>query len=504
MLLLLQFKLNKKDLPLRLVLHLAGCKQPNRKEILCLGLYTKRSRWAISIYSIYRFLKIPSCLYGFHNETTSVKTSKSGRTVFCFEGSLDASEENLLCSCGSKMHVNNHPSINLRHLPFGGSLSCVTFSRNQYACPKCGNTKMQFISFKAPGHMITEELYQYTRDLLASGVYTNKEVAELTGLGKNTVKDIDKERLQELYTTTDGKLMKPQKPAKFLGIDEFKLHNGYRYATHIIDMETGHILWIAGGKKKQVVYDFIEHVGLKWMDQIEAVACDMNSDFQEAFEEKCPHIQPVFDYFHIVKNFNDKVISEVRKDEQCRLYEEGNIEAARALKKTRYILMSSRKTLQSKDADAREERQIHKGSSLFKTDSIVRKEGYEERYDALLQENQLLFTLDLIKEKLSLAYSQKDEAVMAEDIISIMDMCKATGNPHLLWFERLLSNHFEGIIAHATYDISAAKIEGINNKIKTLRRQGYGYPDDEYFFLKLFDMSRRSYERNPKSHKICD
>ena len=48
---------------------------------------------------------------------------------------------------------------------------------------------------------------------------------------------------------------------------------------------------------------------------------------------------------------------------------------------------------------------------------------------------------------------------MAEDIISIMDMCKATGNPHFLWFERLLSNHFEGIIAHATYDISAAKIE---------------------------------------------
>ena len=166
--------------------------------------------------------------------------------------------------------------------------------------------------------------------------------------------------------------------------------------------------------------------------------------------------------------------------------------------------MSSRKTLQSKDADAREERQIHKGSSLFKTDSIVRKEGYEERYDALLRENRLLFTLDLIKEKLTLAYSRTDEAIMAEDIISIMDMCKATGNPHLLWFERLLGNHFEGIIAHATYDISAAKIEGINNKIKTLRRQGYGYPDDEYFFLKLFDMSRCSYQRNPKSHKICD
>ena len=269
-------------------------------------------------------------------------------------------------------------------------------------------------------------------------------------------------------------------------------------------METGHILWIAGGKKKQVVYEFIEHVGLEWMDHVEAVACDMNSDFQEDFEEKCPHIQPVFDYFHIVKNFNDKVVSEVRKDEQRRLYEEGSYEAARALKKSKYILTSSRETLQKKDEEAAQERVIRKGSSLFKTEDYIRKAGYEERYDQLPKENQLLFTLDLIKEKLALAYSRTDECLMSEDIISIMDMCHATGNVHLLWFERLLGNHFEGIIAHATYNISASKIEGINNKIKTLRRQGYGYPDDEYFFLKLLDMNRKKYVRNPKSHKICD
>jgi len=451
------------------------------------------------------FLKIPSCLYGFVNESTSTEIAESGRTVILFKGSLMADDENLACDCcGAKMHVNNHPRIMLGHLPFGGYLSSVSITRNQYACPKCGATKTQYISFKAPGHRITVELHQYVCDLLASGTYTNKEVAELSGLGKNVVKAIDKNRLQNLYTTSDGSLMKPEKHAKFLGIDEFKLHNGHRYATHIIDMETGHILWIAGGKKKQVVYDFIEHVGLEWMDHVEAVACDMNSDFQEAFEEKCPHIQPVFDYFHIVKNFNDKVVSEVRKDEQRRLYEAGEVEAAKALKKTKYILTSSRATLQKKDADATKERVIHKGSSLFKTEDFIRKTGYEERYDELLKENKLLFTLDLIKEKLVLAYSRTDECLMSEDIISIMDMCHATGNIHLLWFERLLSNHFEGIIAHATYDISAAKIEGINNKIKTLRRQGYGYPDDEYFFLKLFDMSRKSYVRNPKSHKICD
>ena len=55
---------------------------------------------------------------------------------------------------------------------------------------------MQYVSFKAPGHRITAELHQYVCDLLACGTYTNREVAELAGLGQNVVKAIDKERLQ--------------------------------------------------------------------------------------------------------------------------------------------------------------------------------------------------------------------------------------------------------------------------------------------------------------------
>ncbi|MCD5448610.1 transposase, partial [Lactobacillus delbrueckii subsp. lactis] len=39
---------------------------------------------------------------------------------------------------------------------------------------------------------------------------------------------------------------------------------------------------------------------------------------------------------------------------------------------------------------------------------------------------------------------------------------------------------------------STGKLEGINNKIKTERRKGYGYPDDEYFFLRLMELSRKA------------
>jgi len=79
---------------------------------------------------------------------------------------------------------------------------------------------------------------------------------------------------------------------------------------------------------------------------------------------------------------------------------------------------------------------------------------------------------------------------MMELIVRAMDLCANSGNKHMAWFWKLLVRHLDGIVSHATYHISAGKIEGINNRIKTLRRQAYGYHDDEYFFLKLIDMSR--------------
>ncbi|MGB4406042.1 MAG: ISL3 family transposase [Sphaerochaeta sp.] len=448
------------------------------------------------------YIKLPSGLKGFSNLQTEIVKTLSGRDSYLLHGELKQDEPDCICPhCDSKMHIHNTYEASLNHLCFGSTLSFLRFKKLRYFCPSCSHTKMQEVPFQALGHRMTLPLWQYTRDLLTYG-FTNKAVTYLTGLGKNTVKDIDMQRLRDKYTIDGKKLIQPETQAKYLGIDEFKLHNGNKYAVVIIDMETGHILWLAHGKKKATVFSFIEHVGLDWMDGVEAIACDMNSDFEEAFEKMCPHIQVVFDYFHIVKNFYDKVVSEVRKDEQRRLLAEGDLKAAESLKNSKYILTSSFKTLQRKDKEAEEGKLHSKGSSLFSKEPVPMKPGYVARYEKILELNKLFFTLDLIKEKLTEAYKSKDEVEMADMISEIMDICKMTGNEHFRKFYRLLDNHFEGIIAHATYTISAGKIEGINNRIKTIRRQGYGYPDDDYFFLKLFDSSRKTYVRNPGSNKI--
>ena len=74
--------------------------------------------------------------------------------------------------------------------------------------------------------------------------------------------------------------------------------------------------------------DFCDFVLAEWMSKVEAIACDMNADFECAFLKRFLHLDIVYDCFHIVKNFNEKVICKVRKDEQARLKEEDDAEAA--------------------------------------------------------------------------------------------------------------------------------------------------------------------------------
>ena len=76
------------------------------------------------------------------------------------------------------------------------------------------------------------------------------------------------------------------------------------------------------------------------MFKVRAISADMNSNYAETFKERCPHLDLVYDHFHIVKNFNDKVISRIRIDEYKRLLAKDFDEAAKKLKKVKYILIS--------------------------------------------------------------------------------------------------------------------------------------------------------------------
>ena len=87
-------------------------------------------------------------------------------------------------------------------------------------------------------------------------------------------------------------------------------------------------------------------------------------------------------------------------------------------------------------------------------------------YEFLMKENGLILMTDVVKEKLSHVYTLDDECSMSSEITEIIDICNDTGDKHFMWFSRLLENHYESIIAHATYRISSGKVEGTNISLR--------------------------------------
>lgn len=435
-------------------------------------------------------LILPTFLNNFNN-TSTVLTLRNQKEFYIFYGSVNLNNSDRKCPhCGRKMHINNTRKIEIHHLNIGSTKSLISVDRKQLYCNNCHISKMQKISFMDEHHHITIALKNYIENLLEKAKLTLVQVSMITGINKNIIKEIDKERLLRKYTDKGKKLKKPVEKARYLGIDEFSLHKGFKYATHIVNLETGHILWIAEGKRKAVVYDFMKFVGKRWMRKVKAVACDMNSDFCEAFVEKYPHIKIVFDYFHIVKNFNDLVVNEIYKEEKIKLKEEGKITNVDDMKFSKYILFSNKKNLKKKDKKRNKKRK--KKSKLFKKKKKSRTKSLSRKYNGLIKNNEILILLDVIKEELRLAYQSDNTYEMEKMIKHILSLCEENGHSRLIYFKRLIERHYEGIINHAKYKISTGPVEGINNKIKTLRRTHYGLPDDDYFFLKVIDCSYKA------------
>ena len=226
------------------------------------------------------------------------------------------------------------------------------------------------------------------------------------------------------------------------------------------------------------------------MSHVEAVACDMNADFARAFTKACPHLDIVYDHFHIIKNFNEKVIMPVCIAEQKRLLEQGDKKAAVTLKHSKYVLIANKATRLAKDEEAKQPPK-EKAEKIFKKPVKKPKGNVEEYYQKLIKENDLFLKIDFIKEHLYAAYKGTDNFSMSEHIDAVIDICEKSGEKHFEWFGRLLTSHYKGITSYARHHISSGKVEGTNNLIKSIRRTGYGYPDDDYFFLKVYDQSRR-------------
>ena len=243
---------------------------------------------------------------------------------------------------------------------------------------------------------------------------------------------------------------------RLLAMDEFAIQKGHRYATVVVDPERKRVLWVGRGRSRADVRPFFELLGPDGCARLRAVAMDMNTAYDLEVKQHCPNAEVVYDLFHVVAKYGREVIDRVRVDEANRLRDDQPVR--RVVKTSRWLLLRNRDNVPAEQA---------------------------VKLDELLAANHALLTVYLLKDELKRLWRYRHAGWARRAWLDWKQRALDSGLEPLKVFARRLEPYLPGILAHCRWPLGTNLVEGINNKIKVIKRVAYGYRDDTYFFLKI-------------------
>ena len=365
--------------------------------------------------------------------------------------------DTLRCSgCGSRdVGSRGHVERRFKSLPIGGKPVSIVFPVPRIACSACGALRQVEIGFADRRRSYTRPFERYALDLLRH--MTIQDVAEHLNVSWDLIKDIQKRDLARRFARPKLKHLRQ------IAIDEISIGKGHRYLTVVLDLKSGAVVFVGDGKGADALIPFWRRVRRSGA-RIEAVAIDMSPAYIEAVCTQLPEAAIVFDHFHVIKLFNKK-LADLRRD----LYREATDQLHKdVLKGTRWLLLKNPDNL-----------------------NPDRKET--ERLREALRLNQPLAMAYYMKEELRLLWGQPDKATAEAFLADWIKRATLSGVRMLMKFAKTLATHRTGILAYYDYPISTGPLEGTNNKIKTMKRQAYGFRDLEFFKLRILAIHETKY-----------
>lgn len=353
------------------------------------------------------------------------------------------------CSeCGSAaVHSQGHKDRFFQSLPIGGKPTFVFLKVARVICFHCELTRQVKVPFADPWRTYTHAFERYALDLSRFG--TIQDVANHLGVSWDIIKDIQKRHLVRKYS-------KPKlKNLKEIAIDELAIGKGHRYVTVVLNLRSGVVVFVGDGKGAEALTPFWKRLRAAHA-KVRAVATDMSKAYIKAVRDHLPKAIHVFDHFHVIKLYNEK-LSALRRE----LYRELTDEHERKiLKGTLWLLLKNPENLD----DERDETQ---------------------RLADALELNTPLTIAYYMKEELRQIWWQTSKAAARRLLDAWIRRAEASGVAMLKRFAATLQEHRDGILAYYDCRISTGPLEGLNNKIQAMKRQAYGFRDYEFFKLKI-------------------
>lgn len=378
---------------------------------------------------------------------------ENGEMIF----SIEHNSETLMCpDCGSTdvIRKGKYPRI-IQTLPIGMKRVFIYLEVQRVECRECSCIKQMKIGFANERNSYSRQLERFVIEL--SYKMSVQDISKYLGMGWDTVKEIHKRYLEKKYS-------KPVlKDLEMIAIDEIAVGQGHKYFTVVMDMATGAIVFTGDGKGSEALEPFWKRLN-RSRAQIKAVAVDMSPAYRKAIEKHLPEATIIYDHFHLVKAFNEK-LSDFRRSMYSQMKDE---EQKRVLKSTRWLLLKNPENLDD-----------------TKDESL--------RLEKALEINKPLAIVYYMKEDLRQIWDQENKIEAETKIMSWIEMAKCSGIRMLEKFAGTMKNHIKGILSWYDIKISTGPLEATNNKIKYILRQAFGFRDMEYFKLKIYAIHEAKY-----------
>ena len=370
---------------------------------------------------------------------------------------ISQARDRLRCPrCGTS-HVERRGEVTraFRLLPIGRRPVQVVLDVARVFCERCWITRQVKVGFADEYRRHTRSFERYVLEL--SQHMTMKGVARHLQISWDTVKEIQKRHLERHYARPKLRHLRE------IAIDEICVGRK-RFLTTVLDLCTGAVVFVGNGRGSDALKPFWKRLKSS-RAKIKAVAIDMSNAYTKAVRENLSDAVLVYDHFHIIKLYNEKLTG-LRRD----LYREA-IEGLHkeVLKGIRWLLLKNPENLDPKKRE-------------------------RERLDEALKLNETLFVAYYMKDQLRLLWSQPDKRTARQFLNGWIQLANFSGIRMLMSFAKTLAAHREGILAWYDHPISTGPLEGTNNKIKTMQRQAYGFRDHDFFILKIMAIHEATYE----------
>jgi transposase len=361
------------------------------------------------------------------------------------------------CSHCQSANVIRHGAEDrvFRTVPIGGKPVELRLPVPRLGCRDCGLIRQAAIQFARPFRRFTHAFERYALGLLSH--MTIQAVADHLQVGWDSIKDLFKRRLKSRFGRPKLKKLKR------LAIDEISIGHGHRYLTVVLDLDSGAVVFIGEGKGADALIPFWKRLKAAHA-RIEAIATDMSPAYIFAVRDNLPRAIHVFDHFHVVKLFNDR-LSDFRRE--LHREAEGPL-GKKILKGTRWLILKN-------------------------PENLDETKGERTRLEEALRINQPLATAYYMKEEFRHFWERK---TLAEATRFLDDWCRRAEASTLSVLRKMASTfqmHRTGLLNYHRCPISTGPLEGVNNKIKTLQRQAYGYRDQEFFQLRIYSIHLAKY-----------